>query len=187
VIDVTVSIGSTEFDLIVSARKGDRQAFGELVHKHRDGVVNVVYRMCGDPELAEEAAQEAFIRAWKNLHSYQEQYLFRNWLYRIAVNVALDTLRREPKNVTLEDLPNPSGNDGPEAMVEEKEQVEHVKKAIQTLPANSRAVLILREYEELSYREIADTLDIPLGTVMSRLNYARNQLRQSLATYLEVK
>ena len=185
--DVTTIFGSPELNLIASARKGDRQAFGELVQKHRDGVVNVVYRMCGDPELAEEAAQEAFIRAWKNLHSYHEQYLFRNWLYRIAMNVALDALRSERKNIALDDLPLRSDNDGPEIRVEKKEKVEHIRKAIRALPMNSRSVLILREYERLSYREIAATLDIPLGTVMSRLNYARNQLRQCLATYLEVE
>ncbi len=185
--DTTVSIGSPEPYLIASARKGDRQAFGELVQMHRDGVVNVVYRMCGDPELAEEAAQEAFIRAWKSLYSYQEQYLFRNWLYRIAINVAIDTLRREKKNFLLDDMVMQSGNHGPEITVDEQEQVEQVKKAIRALPINCRSVLILREYEELSYREIAATLDIPIGTVMSRLSYARNQLRQTLATYLEVE
>ena len=185
-INASVCIGSSELDLIASARKGDRQAFSELVKIHRDGVVNVVYRMCGDPELAEEAAQEAFIRAWKNLSKYQEQYLFRNWLYRIAMNVALDTLRVEKKNVSLDELPLASSSDLPETILEKKERLTRVRESIHALPVNCRAVLILREYEGLSYREISATLDIPIGTVMSRLNYARNQLRQSLAGYLEV-
>ncbi len=185
-IDAPASAGLPELELIASARKGDRQAFSELVQKHRDGVVNVVYRMCSDPDVAEEAAQEAFVRAWKNLDSYREQYPFRSWLYRIAMNVALDYLRRERKNLPLDNLLLRSGDDNPEAHLEHNEQIVRVREAIQELPLNSRSVLILREYERLSYREIADTLDIPIGTVMSRLSYARDRLRQSLATYLEV-
>src|SRR5450759_3496992 len=80
----------TETSLIEQAQNGDRNAFGELVRRHYQGVVLVVYRMCGDTGLAEDAAQEAFIRAWVNLPSYQPQARLRNWLYRIAVNAALD-------------------------------------------------------------------------------------------------
>jgi RNA polymerase sigma-70 factor (ECF subfamily) len=187
VFEAAISQITPELNLIASARKGDRQAYSELVKNHRDGVVNVVYRMCGDPELAEDAAQEAFIRAWKSLYSYQEQYPFRNWLYRIAINVALDALRRNTKHVALDDPLLRSDIDETETMIEKREQIKDVKKAIQTLPENCRTALVLREYEGLSYRDIAATLDIPLGTVMSRLNYARNHLRHSLAIYLEAE
>jgi len=143
--------------------------------------------MCGDANLAEDAAQEAFIRAWQHLPSYQPRAPFRNWVYRIATNGALDTLRQQKETVDLDALPlvHPSG--GPEARAEGAQRAECVRQAVLALPSASRVVLVLREYEELSYREIADTLGIPIGTVMSRLNYARNRLRESLASYLEVK
>ena len=171
--------------LIALAQRGDRQAFGELVRRHREGVANVVYRMCGDANLAEDAAQEAFIRAWQHLPSYRPRSPFRNWVYRIATNAALDALRRERETVDVDTLSLASPYEGPEATVERGERGERVRWAVLALPPASRAVLVLREYEDLSYREIADTLAIPIGTVMSRLNYARNRLRESLTPYLE--
>jgi RNA polymerase sigma-70 factor (ECF subfamily) len=176
----------TELELITQAQQGDRQAFGELVRRHREGVVNVVYRMCGDANLAEDAAQEAFIRAWQHLPGYRPQSPFRNWVYRIATNVALDMLRRERETVDIDALSLAASDEGPEATVEGRERGEQVRQAVLALPPASRAVLVLREYEGLSYREIADMLGIPIGTVMSRLSYARNRLRESLTPYLEV-
>jgi RNA polymerase sigma-70 factor (ECF subfamily) len=142
--------------------------------------------MCGDPELAEDAAQEAFIRAWKNIHRYQPKSPFRNWVYRIATNAALDVLRRQRENIDIDDLPLKSDYPTPEKAAETKERTTIIKEAILALPEASRSVIILREYEGFSYREIADALEIPIGTVMSRLNYARKQLRLSLAHLLEV-
>ncbi len=182
-----VSTSLDEQTWITRAQQGDRQAFGELVRLHREGVVNVVYRMCGDAQLAEEAAQEAFLRVWQNLGRYDPRRSavpsapFRNWVYRIAVNVAVDALRRERPAEDVDDLPFASTADGPEAWVERQQQAEQVRQAVLALPPASRAALVLREYEGLSYQEIADALDIPLGTVMSRLNYARSHLRQALS------
>jgi len=181
----TAPIAETELDLIAQAQQGDRGAFGELVRCHREGVINVVYRMCGDANLAEDAAQEAFIRAWQHLPRYRPQSPFRNWLYRIATNVALDALRRERETVDVDSISLVAHNDGPEAAMEGQERGERVREAVLALPPASQAVLVLREYEGLSYREIAETLGIPSGTVMSRLNYARNRLRESLAAELE--
>jgi RNA polymerase sigma-70 factor (ECF subfamily) len=175
----------TELELIAQAKQGDRHAFGELVRLNRQGVINVVYRMCGDANLAEDAAQEAFIRAWQNLPNYRPRSPFRNWVYRIATNAALDVLRRERETVDVDDLPLAAAGKGPEAVVEGGERGARVRQAVLELPSASRAVLVLREYEGLAYKEIADTLDIPVGTVMSRLNYARNRLRESLAPHLE--
>lgn len=170
-----------EFDWIARAQRGERAAFGELAGRHRAGVINVVYRMCGDPALAEEAAQEAFLRAWQNLHRYNPRFAFRNWVYRIALNAALDALRREPKTAPVATEALAAGGPGPEAALERKEQIAAVRRAVLELPPASRAVLVLREYEALTYQEIAEALDIPIGTVMSRLNYARAQLRRALA------
>ncbi|MDX9990951.1 MAG: sigma-70 family RNA polymerase sigma factor [Anaerolineales bacterium] len=173
----------SETALIERARNGDRSAYGELVRQQHSGVINVVYRMCGDTQLAEDAAQEAFIQAWLNLPSFRPGSSLRNWLYRIAVNAALDSLRRAPKTpfVAFETLSAPDGQAGPEAALLQKERSRSVQKAISTLPEASRAVLVLREYGGLSYQEISTALDIPLGTVMSRLNYARERLKQILA------
>ena len=182
----SVASRENEVELITQAQQGDRRAFGQLVRRHREGVINVVYRMCGDANLAEDAAQEAFIRAWQHLPSYRPRSPFRNWVYRIATNVALDALRRERETVDIESLPLATSNERPQSTVEREERGERVRQAVVALPPASRAVLVLREYEGLSYREIADTLNIPMGTVMSRLNYARNRLRESLAPYLEV-
>jgi RNA polymerase sigma-70 factor (ECF subfamily) len=179
------SMTDAERELIAQAQDGDRHAFGELVRLHREGVVNVIYRMCGDPSLAEDAAQEAFIRAWQHLPNYRPRAPFRNWVYRIATNVALDVLRRQRETVDIDLLPLRSTTPGPEASVEGRERADQVRQAVLGLPPASRAALVLREYEGLSYREIADTLDIPIGTVMSRLSYARNHLREALAPYLE--
>lgn len=180
-----------EPDLINAARRGEGSAYGELVRRHRDGVVRVVYRMCGDGQLAEEAAQEAFLRAWQRLDSYKPQHAFRAWIYRIAINAALDRLRADKPASALDDLiaadlPLDSAPTNPERLLEERQQAERVQRAVMALPAPSRAVLVLREWGDLPYAEIAAALNIPIGTVMSRLNTARGLLRQSLLKVLEV-
>ena len=172
-------------DLIACAQQGDRQAFTELVYRHQDGIVSLIYRMCGDIRLAENAAQEAFVRVWQNLNSYKPQYAFRSWLYRIAANAALDSLRRERPTTDLDSLSLPDHGISPEQSVEDNQRTDHVRRAIGQLTPSLRMVLILREYQELTYQEIADALDIPVGTVMSRLNAARAQLRQVLVVLLE--
>jgi RNA polymerase sigma-70 factor (ECF subfamily) len=175
-----------ESHLITQAQAGNRQAFGELVQLHRQGVINIVYRMCGDANIAEDAAQETFIRAWEHLDKYQPKAAFRNWLYKIALNNARNILRREKNTVDVEDYLTIDKKLGPEQIVEKSERSFIIQRAVMALPEASRSVLILREYEDLSYRDIADTLDIPVGTVMSRLSYARQLLRKSLAGLLEV-
>jgi RNA polymerase sigma-70 factor, ECF subfamily len=146
----------------------------------------VVYRMCGDTQLAEDAAQDAFIQAWLHLPSFHPGTSLRNWLYRIAVNAALDVLRREPKTpfAEFESLAMPDPLAGPETALLQKERAIAVQQAILSLTEASRAVLVLREYGDLSYQEIATALDIPLGTVMSRLNYARDRLKELLVSQL---
>ena len=183
---MTSPYAETEADLIARAQKGDRDAFGELVRHHHPGVVNVVYRMCGDVELAEDAAQDAFIQAWLHLPSFRPGTSLRNWIYRIAVNAALDVLRREPKTPPLdfESLSIPDSAAAPETVLLEKERTLAVQRAILSLTEANRSVLTLREYGGLSYQEISATLNIPIGTVMSRLNYARDRLKELLAPQL---
>ena len=172
-------------DLIASAQQGDRQAFTQLVCRHQASIVSLTYRMCGDLRLAEDAAQEAFVRVWQHLNSYKPQYAFRSWLYRIAANAALDALRRERPAADLDSLSLADLGTSPEQSAEDNERAAHVRQAIAQLSESLRVVLILREYQELAYQEIADALDIPIGTVMSRLNSARAQLRHELRVLLE--
>jgi len=172
----------TETDLVILAQQGDRNAFGELVRRHYQGVIRVVYSMCGDSALAEDATQEAFLRAWLNLPAFRPSAPLRNWLYRIAINAALDVLRKKPEESLEENQVTMITDQGqsPETALLEKERVLLVRQAMKNLPEASRSVLVLREYGELSYQEIAQVLDVPVGTVMSRLNYARNKLRELL-------
>ena len=172
----------SETDLVNSAQSGDRNAFSELVRNHAQGVMNVIYRMCGDVHIAEDAAQETFIQAWLHLSTYRPQTSLRNWLYRIAINAATDILRKEKRILpnSMEDLQLTDGQPGPELLVSQQERIVLVQKAVLSLPEASRVVLVLREYEGLSYQEISSTLDIPIGTVMSRLNYARKLLKDKL-------
>jgi RNA polymerase sigma-70 factor (ECF subfamily) len=174
-----------DHDLIACAQQGDRQAFTELVCRHQNSIVSLTYRMCGDLRLAEDAAQEAFVRVWQNLNSYKPQYAFRSWLYRIAANAALDSLRRERPTADLASLSLADSQATPEQSAEENQRAAHVRRAIAHLSPPLRVVLILREYQELTYREMAEALDIPVGTVMSRLNSARIQLRRELLILLE--
>ena len=175
----------TEAALIAKAQNGNRNAYGELVRHHHPGVIKVIYRMCGDVELAQDAAQDAFIRAWLHLPTFRPGTSLRNWLYRIAINASLDVLRRDTKtaDTDFESLSMPDPQAGPEAALLQKERTVAVQQAILALTEASRSVLVLREYGGLTYHEIAAALDIPLGTVMSRLNYARLQLKGSLQPY----
>jgi len=172
--------------LIEQAQNGDRSAYEELVRRTYTCVVNIVHRMCGDMSLAEDAAQEAYLRAWINLPSFRPGSSLRNWLCRIAVNAALDVLRRKTED-PVEDEKMQMVTDqapDPEAALIQKEQAASIQRAMQSLPEGARSVIVLREYGELSYQEIATALDIPIGTVMSRLNYARNRLREVLKEQL---
>ncbi|MBI5962695.1 MAG: sigma-70 family RNA polymerase sigma factor, partial [Chloroflexi bacterium] len=171
---VVIVFEISEAELVIKAQGGDRNAFNEIVRIHAQGVLNVIFRMCGDMQIAEDAAQEAFIRAWSHLGSFRvdREASLRNWLYRIALNTATDMLRKEKRILpgAVEDLYLTDPQPGPEGMFLQGERTAMVQGAIQSLPEASRAALVLKEYEGFSYHEIADALDIPIGTVMSRLN-----------------
>ena len=182
----SVTLQESEYELVRRAQAGDREAFCELVRRFRTGVINVIYRMCGNADLAEDAAQQTFLSAWKSLTSFQPRASFRSWLYRIAVNATLDLLRHEKPAVDIDLLPLAAPGTDPERRVELRERASLVRQAVLSLPEASRSVLVLREYEGLSYGEIATALEIPVGTVMSRLNYARKNLMERLKSELEV-
>jgi RNA polymerase sigma-70 factor (ECF subfamily) len=179
---VVIVFEVNETELILKAQEGDRNAFNELVRIHAQGVINVIFRMCGDMQVAEDAAQETFIRAWSHLGSFRIDSPLRSWLYRIGLNTATDMLRKEKRILPgdVEDFDLADQAPGPEGTVLQDERTAAVRAAILSLPEASRAVLVLKEYEGLSYQEISNALDIPLGTVMSRLNYARRSLKEKL-------
>ena len=159
-------------------------AFGILVHRYRKLVIAVAYRLCGDAALAEDIAQDAFIRVWDRLADYRPSGNFKAWLVRITTNMTIDVMRKRKPVVDIEDVPLVAPQQGPEASALSNERALAVRAALMRLPVQSRTVLVLREYQGLSYQEIADALDVPLGTVKSRLNEARRRLKAELAGYM---
>jgi len=174
--------------LVHQAQNGDREAFNELVRLYRLPVINLLFRIYGDEALAEDAAQTALVRAWQNLPRFRHGASFRNWILGIAMHCAIDNLRKERHEYSIDAIDEPSHSmqdDNPEQSLEQRQRSDLVQQAVLALPAASRMVLVLREYEGYSYQEIANILDIPIGTVMSRLNYARKALLDRLKPVLE--
>jgi RNA polymerase sigma-70 factor (ECF subfamily) len=171
---------------VVSSGEGASAAFGLLVLRYRKLVISVAYRLCGDAALAEDIAQDAFIRVWDRLADYRPSGNFKAWLVRIATNLTIDAMRKRKPAIDIEDVSLVAPGQGPEAAAVSGERAAAVRAALMRLPVQSRTVLVLREYELLSYQEMADALDIPLGTVKSRLNDARRRLKAELAGYMEV-
>lgn len=170
---------SPEAELVEAAALGNVGAFSELVRQYRARVVRTAYGIVGSIQGAEDVAQEAFIKLWNTLPHYRARGAFGSWLYRIVVNSAIDALRRRRDEVPLDELQSVS-KERPEESVLRGAEHERVREAIRSLPPSSRAALVLREYEQLSYKEIAEVLQVPIGTVMSRLHYARHALRKKL-------
>jgi RNA polymerase sigma-70 factor (ECF subfamily) len=162
---------------------GPSAAFGALVLRYRKLVISVAYRLCGDSALAEDIAQDTFIRVWDRLADYRPGGNFRAWLMRIATNMTIDAMRKRKPVVNIEDVSLAASGQGPEAVAVSSERAAVVRAALMRLPMHSRAVVVLREFYALSYKEIAEVLDIPLGTVKSRLNDARRRLKAELADY----
>lgn len=171
--------------LIAEAISGDSTAFGELVLRNQTDVFNVCYRLVGNRQDAEDMAQEAFIRAHKKLHTFSMNYTFGPWIRKIAANVCLNELKRhyrKTEQIAAEDhewrfiAPTP----GPEAFAAKQVQAQTIREAILSLPPTHRAVIELRHYQDMSYKEIAETLQVPLDHVKSYLFRARKKLARML-------
>lgn len=182
-----VSSGSSDRELAVVARNGDERAFAELVGRHQERVYRIIYRMLRDRDAAEDVTQVTFVRAFRSIQHYREEFDFHPWLYRIAVNAALTQIekKKRERKVDIEQVPERflPGRPGEESPVEEtarRELLTRIEAALPGLPDEQRIVFLLRVGEGLSYDEIARTLDIPRGTVMSRLSRAREALRKRL-------
>jgi RNA polymerase sigma-70 factor, ECF subfamily len=170
-----------ENEWIHRSQAGDTGAFAWLVERHRPFVLSLAYRLCGGAAEAEDIAQDAFVHAWQALPRFRGDSSFRTWIYHITSNLAMERLRKQPTFPMSEDNA-PAGDASPETIALRSERQRAVRRAIARLPSESRLVLVLREYEGLSYQEIATVAGIPLGTVMSRLHYARQWLRQQLCS-----
>ncbi len=172
-------------ELVRAAAKGRTDAFEELVRLHEKKVYALTLRMCGNPEDARDAAQEAFLSAWRGLPSFRGEAGFSTWLYRLASNAAIDQLRRnrrqrEEASLDAGEMDTPDQSPGPQEAAEGSELQRAVADGLASLSEDHRRILLLREYQALSYDEIAQTLDMDLGTVKSRISRARRALRKIL-------
>lgn len=167
------------------ARRGDQTAFGRLIEAYQRPVYNLAYRMLNNPGEAEEAAQEAFIRAYTRLHTYNPSHKFSTWMLSITSNYCIDLIRKRRALLLSIDEPLPphpalmsDGQKGPEAQMEINEQQEMVQSLLQELPEDYREAVVLRYWHELSYEEIAEMMDTSVSAIKSRLFRARRQLAE---------
>lgn len=170
----------TDRDLLARARRGDSDAFGELVTRYQTNVFNVCYRILHEPGEAEDLAQETFMRAYDRLHTFDLEREFGPWIRRIAANLCLNFLESRKAAAPLDEDRDADHSQRPERQVEVKERSEVIRAALASLPAHYRVVVELRHYQELSYDEIASELNIPLSDVKSHLFRARKLLAEKL-------
>jgi RNA polymerase sigma-70 factor (ECF subfamily) len=165
--------------LVLAARAGDEEAFGSLARGSADRLFAVAHRILRDVDLAEDAVQQALVTAWRELPGLREADRFEAWLHRILVHACYAESRRARRwsaNVQVLPLDGPAGRDETDDVV----MRDTLDRGFRRLPTEQRAVFVFHHYLGLSLAEIADTLDIPLGTVKSRLHYATNALRAAL-------
>ncbi|HEX6963920.1 MAG TPA: sigma-70 family RNA polymerase sigma factor [Lacipirellula sp.] len=178
----------TDARLVEAALKGDRDAFGDLVVRYQDRLFNTMLRIAGSREDAADAVQDAFVQAYRKLDSFRGDAQFFTWLYRIAMNIALSRRRRRRPVSSLDVAKTDAGDEpmdaatGPDDRMLADEQAAQVHAALADLGDQHRKILVLRELEGCSYEVIADILELPVGTVRSRLFRARMQLRDKLKT-----
>lgn len=174
--------------LIQECLSGRTEAFGALVRKYQDRLYNTLVHVVGNVDDARDAVQDAFIQAYRSLGRFQGNCAFYTWLYRIAINAAISTKRRTRVTVPFDDgrrdLHLDPADDvertRPELSMEQVETQQQVRMALDSLPADFRAILILKEFEGHRYEVIAEMLNCPVGTVKSRLHRARLELRERL-------
>jgi RNA polymerase sigma-70 factor, ECF subfamily len=179
-------VASVEAELIVKAQAGDPSAYEDLVRRYQRRVYAVAFRILRRHDAADDICQEAFLRGHAALDRFDVARPFGPWIARIAANLAINE-RRSPRS-REEELPEEyvlrSPEPGPLRALLEREAGEMLERALAQLPLEQRAIFVLRTFEDLSYQEIAEALDLPPGTVMSRLSRAREKLRALLLPYL---
>ncbi len=179
-------------ELIDRFQKGDEQAYVELVNRYRDRLMNFTFRFVNDDEQAEDIVQDTLLKLYTHRHYYRNIAKFSTWIYTIAGNLAKTELRKKKRHKVTNlsqmgreereyELPAVEAESG--QMVQEQYAEKQIQQAIQTLPPHFRTVIILRDIQELSYEEISNIVDVPLGTVKSRINRARLQLQKALKDF----
>lgn len=189
-------IRSTDHELVTFARSGSEKAYRELLDRYQRPVFSLVYRMVRDRELSEDLAQETFVKVFNHLDSYNPKYKFSSWIFKIASNLAIDHLRRkELDTVSLDGsrhartadeaessrITVASTDENPEELLEARELGEEIEAAIGELRVEYRTAILLRHVEGRPYEEIAEIMDVPLGTVKTYIHRARGELREMLA------
>ncbi|MBN2503379.1 MAG: sigma-70 family RNA polymerase sigma factor [Anaerolineales bacterium] len=179
-----------ETQLIRRAQKGDSAAFEKLVNENAQYVYNLALRILGNPQDAEDLAQEAFVRVWKNIKKFRAEARFRTWLYRIVTNLCYDRLPRLRKELSLlepdDELELPEERYQPEDELLSAELRTQIHTAIDNLPEAYKLLITLRHLQALSYAEIAEVTSQPLGTVKTGIHRARKQLRGVIQAYEEI-
>jgi RNA polymerase sigma-70 factor (ECF subfamily) len=172
--------------LIDETLAGDGAAFGQLVTRYQDRLYNSLVHVVGSTDLAYDAVQDAFIQAYLKLSTFQRASGFYTWLYRIAFNVAASRRRRQKPAASVDQARDESGQEpadagaAPGERLEQQERAVQVQDALARISEEHRAILVLREVDGCAYEEIAEILDVPVGTIRSRLHRARMQLRDQL-------
>ena len=184
--------------LVVRCQAGDSEAFNQLVTRYRNRAFSMVYNMVRNEQDAWELSQDGFLKAWKSIARFRGQSSFYTWFYRILMNVTIDWLRRKhvqggnefDDSIGLRDI-EPSATTAPRAELQpaarlsDKEIRTRIDAAIDKLSADHRTAIVLREFDGLEYQEIADAMGCSIGTVMSRLFYARKKLQNLLQDVYE--
>lgn len=181
----------SDVQVISRARRGEESAFAELLRRFRAPVFNLCLRMLKNRDDAEDVAQDVFIKVFGMLERYDDRYAFRSWIFKIAANQCIDFIRRN--RVKLQSLDEPLSYKGeeierqfpdeapnPEETVETREIGQLLLQITDELPPHYRSMIVLRHQEQLSYEEIADVLDLPLGTVKARIHRARAMMKDKL-------
>ncbi|MFT9493618.1 RNA polymerase sigma factor [Anaerosolibacter sp.] len=179
-----------EIELIEKSKRGDVESFEILIRSHQTLAYNIAFRMLGNVEDANDAAQEALVKVFKSIQSFHGQSSFSTWLYRIVTNTCLDELRKRKRQQVYSyhnpmemedgqidrDVVDPSSST--EEILEKKEEIKNIQDAIQSLPEQHRIVIVLRDIKGLSYEQISGILDCPQGTIKSRISRARLALKE---------
>ena len=185
----------TDHELVARAQQGSEKAYRELLGRYQRPVFSIIYRMIRDRELAEDLAQETFVRVFNNIDRYDPRYKFSSWIFKIATNLTIDHIRRKSldtvsidgsRNAVTADqieatsITLASGDENPEELLLARELGGQIEEAIGKLRPEYRAAILLRHVEGREYQEIADILSLPLGTVKTYIHRGRNELRESL-------
>ncbi len=183
---------SDEQSLIDRAREGDADAYGELVGRHQDRIYNAACYLLGDREQARDITQEVFVRAYEKLEGFRGDAKFYTWLYSIMLNMVRNVWRKRSRRSTMVRLDKersddetgavdpPSPRNGPFETLDRRDRAERVREGIERLEESRKEIIVLRDIEGLSYEQISDIMELPMGTVKSRLYRARRRLKEEL-------